>query len=470
MSLPSFSRTLLLVSGLVLALSASACGTKAAADAGDDVTTQGNVTGVKQDAGNTDIGPGAGEIGAGCTKDDDCKSLACDTGLCAKSCANNAECTDGAECITINGGNAFCHKPTHPVGMGLSCYMGQTCGKGLSCLGDDGSTRAVCTHACASGLDCPASMECAIDGSDATGNSHVCRPRRFCSPCVTDEQCGGGQVCSDMGLGVRFCTKTCDVGSYECPRYADCTEVEGRNVCTHRSGTCIGDGTLCQPCADDLCSSSDFQCLTFRQSGETFCTPTCTASADCGSGYKCTQVSATEKRCVPTTNHCVGKLTELYKKGDIFEDYAMLGRVDTNGDGLLSDEEPKLIHLSDFADKQVIGITISAGWCVPCQEETKTFAATLAKYGDKATIFQILIENATQGSGVIDLDYSLKWIKQFKPAGASGIDPDGTPDLWNLAGSIPLNILIDAKTRKIIDKQNGAGPGGWATLFQQYTK
>ena len=470
MSRSTLSRFSFLTAGLVLAFSVASCGAKAGAAAGDDISVSGGPTGVKQDAGNTDVGPGAGEVGAACATDADCKSVACDGGLCAALCASNADCTNGTQCITDNAARAFCHKPTYSNGMGLACYMGAACPANLSCFGDDGSPRAVCTHSCNSALDCPSSMECMLNPDDATGQSSICRPRRFCSACVNDDQCGDGQVCSDMGMGVRFCTKLCDPGSFECPRYADCTEVEGRNVCTHRLGTCIGDGTLCQPCADDLCSTSDFQCLTFRQSGESFCTNTCTASADCGTGYKCTLVDATTKRCIPTTNHCVGKLTEMYKKGDIFEDYAMLGRVDTNGDGKLSDEEPKLIHLSDFADKQVIGITISAGWCVPCQDETMTFATTMKKYGDKAIIVQILIENAKEGSGKIDLDYSLTWIKQFSPAGVSGIDPNGTPDLWNVPGSIPLNILIDGSTRKILEKENGATADGWNTLFAKYVK
>ena len=471
-------RSALILGGLVLAMAATGCAGKAGAAGGDDVSLSGGPTGVKEDAGSTDVVAvaNAGELGAVCTGDSDCKSLVCDAGVCAQICVATSECGGGRECITDNATRSFCHTPTHPDGMGLACYMGQSCAAGLKCLGDDGSPRAVCTHSCKTGLDCPTSMECAIDPSDATGKTNACRPRRFCSACVTDEECGAGRVCSDMGLGAKFCTKTCDVGSFECPRYADCTHVdaEDRDVCTHRAGTCIGDGTLCQPCADDLCASSDFQCLTFRQSGETFCTNTCTVQTDCGDagkGYKCTQVDAAgTKRCIPSTSRCVGKLTELYKKGDIFEDYAMLGRMDTNGDGKLTDEEPMLIHLSDFADKQVIAITISAGWCQPCQAETHTFASTLAKYGDKAAIFQILIEDDNEGGGLIDLAFSLFWIKQYGAATASGIDPDGTPDMWNLPGSIPLNILLDAKTRKILEKENGATSDGWNGLFAKYVK
>ncbi len=476
MSRHSFSRSLFLVSGLSLALFLGACGTKTAAAAGDDISISGGVTGGLQDIASHDVAPGSVANGAACTEDSNCQSAVCDGGLCAKTCNASTECATGQGCFTDDNARSYCHKTTAPTGVGLACYMDQTCPDGLTCLGDPGSVRAVCSTSCTTNLDCAASMECRIDVTDPTGKNQICSPRRFCSACVTDDECGDGGVCVDMGLGARFCSKLCDPGSFECPRYADCTVVTDpiagdRNVCTHRSGTCDGDGTLCQPCADGRCdTTNNFECLTFGQSGESFCTDTCTAAADCGNGYKCTLVDATTKRCVPSTNRCVGKLTEQYKIGDIFEDYAMLGRVDTNGDGKLSDEAPQLIKLSDFADKQVIGITISAGWCVPCQDETMTFAATMKKYGDKAMIFQILIQDAneTQNPPHIDLDFSLQWIKQFNVVGVSGIDPNGTPNLWNVPGSIPLNILIDAKTRKILEKENGASADGWNTFFAKH--
>ena len=448
----SFNRVALAAAAAVLALGASACGTKAAADAGDDAGVTGNKTGVTED-------------------------IVVDVGPVLKTCKLSSECSSGDECVTVDNASAFCRTPTHAKGMGEACYMNQACAKGLTCLGDPGSVRAVCSAACETNLDCAANMWCYDRGSNtADGNDgKFCMTRRFGASCAYDEECASG-VCTDMGLGAKFCSKTCDAGSFECPRFADCTEqlsddgAATRNVCTHRSGTCIGDGTLCQPCANHTCADDTSVCLQFG-SGENFCSTSCTAAADCGAGYKCMQTAADgTKTCVPVTNRCVGKLTETYKKGDIFEDYAMIGRVDSNGDGKLSDEEPTLIKLSDFADKQVIGITISAGWCGPCQAETKTFKATMDKYGAKAIIFQILIEDDNEGGGHIDTDFSLAWIKQLGAVGVSGIDPDHTPDLWNVPGTIPLNILIDAKTRKILEKENGATADGWNTLFAKYVK
>lgn len=436
-------------------LSLSACGTKAAADAAEDAGVSGNQTNEKQD-------------------------VVVDVGDQIRACKANSECKTGEQCFTVDGATAFCRVPTSAAGMGDACYLGQKCNKGLKCVGDTGSVRAVCSASCESNLDCPSSMWC-FDRGDGTADGHdgkYCMPRRFGASCVTDEHCASG-VCTDMGVGTKFCSKTCDVGSTECPRYADCTEqlaqdgISTRDVCTHRKGYTIGDGSLCEPCTDHACAKNDAgdvgQCLTFG-SGENFCTFPCTSAAECGSGYKCSQTSANGKSCIPVANRCVGKLSKIYQKGDIFEDYAMIGRTDTNGDGKLSDEEPQVIKLSDFADKDLIGITISAGWCVPCQQETKTFASTMKTYGDRVMIFQVLIEDDNQGGGNIDVDYSLAWIKQFGVAGTSGIDPDHTPDLWNEAGSIPLNILIDAKTRKVLEKENGAGPDGWVTMFKAHLK
>ena len=353
--------------------------------------------------------------------------------------------------------------------MGEPCYLSQPCGKGLSCSKDDDSVHSVCTKDCTSNLDCPATMECTF-----TGATNTCLPRAFCSGCVTDEQCGEGSVCTDMGAGAKFCSKLCTPGKTECPRFADCTEIEGRNVCTHRSGLCVGDGTLCQPCADHKCAADGDLCLTFPTTGESFCSQACTANADCGpTGYKCTKIDAAgNKQCIPTVNRCVGKISKLYEVGDTMEDYAIIGRRDTNGDNKLSDEEPQLIKLSDFADRDLIGITTSAGWCGPCQQETKTFAATMADPAlkDRVMIFQVLIENVEQPS-VPTLDFSLQWIKQLGAAGVSGIDPDRTPDTWNMQNAIPMNIVIDAKTRKIIAKNYGlTSSDGWTSEFKKYLK
>jgi hypothetical protein len=47
------------------------------------------------------------------------------------------------------------------------------------------------------------------------------------------------------------------------------------------------------------------------------------------------------------------------------------------------------------------------------------------------------------------------WNKQLKPAGAVGMDPERWVAQYNTGGSTPLNVLIDAKTRKVLYKVNG---------------
>jgi len=300
-----------------------------------------------------------------------------------------------------------------------------------------------------------------------------CQPRKFCSGCASDEQCGPGAVCADMGKG-KFCSKLCNFGMTECPRYADCVEVGGMPMCVHRAGTCAGSGDLCQPCANKECN--DGQCLTVPSTLESFCAKDCSAATDCPSGYSCEQVSADttkSKECVPTPASdkvppmCVAKITPTMKEGDILDDFAMIGYVDTNDNISLADETPHLIHLSDFSDRKLIAVTLSAGWCVPCQEETTTFKATMESANYEVMIFQILEEGPDHGVAPT-LAFSKSWVTQFHAAGASGIDLTGTANSWNDAGSIPMNMVIDAKTRQIYKKFNGSPPGGWTPTLKYY--
>ena len=47
------------------------------------------------------------------------------------------------------------------------------------------------------------------------------------------------------------------------------------------------------------------------------------------------------------------------------------------------------------------------------------------------------------------------WNSQLKPSGYVGMDPDRLVMQYNVAGSTPLNMIIDAKTRKVVYKTNG---------------
>ena len=473
-------RSVLLLAALAsCAFGVAACGNSSGASAtkkGAAIIDQGTV---KKDAGGgdtseADVAAKAGAVGEACAGNPQCTDGLCFQGKCAAPCKKSADCGAGNDCASDDGKRLFCHARSYPDGVGTDCTVaGSPCADGQKCVGNPESPGAECSVACKADLDCPPSMAC-LPQSDGTS---WCQLRKFCTECTSDEECGAGSVCANMGKG-RFCSKLCNFGSTECPRYADCQTVDGLPMCVHRAGTCAGTGDLCQPCSDKACNAG--QCLTVPSTLESFCAKDCTADADCGTGYTCTQVSADTtkpKECVPkspdatTPPMCVSKITPTMNEGDIMDDFAMIGYVDTNDNVSLADEDPHLIHLSDFADRDLIAVTVSAGWCGPCQEETTTFKATMEAANYKVMIFQVLMEGPDHGVPPT-LAFSKTWVTQLKAAGASGIDLTGIANSWNSDpnGGIPLNIVIDAKTRQVYKKFNGAPPGGWTPTLQYYLK
>jgi hypothetical protein len=81
----------------------------------------------------------------------------------------------------------------------------------------------------------------------------------------------------------------------------------------------------------------------------------------------------------------------------------------------------------------------------------------LQSYGSKGlAIFQVINDGIKQGMDP-DADDLANWVSSYTPAGTTGIDPRARSAKFYLNGSptvsIPYNIIIDAKTRKILEKE-----------------
>jgi len=137
-------------------------------------------------------------------------------------------------------------------------------------------------------------------------------------------------------------------------------------------------------------------------------------------------------------------------------DFAMVGYADSDGDQNVGDEDLAVIRLSDYADsKSLILFDVSAGWCETCQDATEEQASLIAEYGGKGLmIVQVLFEGGKLGE-LPTVDFAKAWIAKLMPAGALGIDPGRLSVPFNTLGSLPLTMLLDAKTRKVLSKMNG---------------
>ena len=301
-----------------------------------------------------------------CTGDADCTSGICVAGFCSVACTSAKDCAEGLACSLDAKSRLVCHQPTASKNVGVQCGHDGQCKDGLQCIGRAYSAQAICTSTCNADLDCPSDFQCL----DIANQGKYCMKRAICGECQYDAQCPEGGTCMKMSGG-SFCTTPCYKGSSECPRYARCQNVDGAGYqCVHRSGTCVGEGNQCDPCntlVDGQCKNGP--CLQYNFSKEGFCADTCTTS--CPTGYKCAQVSQTGYACVPDkpkTPSCVASLGAMYEVGAIMDDFSMVGMVDVDGDESLIGEEPRIIHLSDFADfHDLILINVSAVWCSACQ-------------------------------------------------------------------------------------------------------
>jgi thiol-disulfide isomerase/thioredoxin len=416
----------------------------------------------------TDIGRGveaaekAKGAGEACAADTECASAICYASKCAKVCTQPSECGTTQDCGSDDGKRIFCYDRTYgPKQIGASCAITKACpGTAQKCIapgaGGAENAGAYCTGECTNDTDCPPTFYC----REAQDKTKRCVKRGFCDRCLHDGQCEAGGKCVLQGKE-KFCTIPCHAGSTECPRFAKCADGGGGSFqCVHKAGTCASEGKLCDPCISSKDCQSGGLCLTYV-TNETFCGSDC-GGASCPSSYQCEEIDSTSKQCTPTSDEipsCV-PLSPTMEPGDIMDDFAMVGYTDTNKDNALTDETTlKVIRLSDYANEaKVILLNVSAGWCGPCQDETRTFTSLMSTYGPKGLmIVQALFDTDTQGEPAT-VAFLKTWIKALKPSGASGVDPAWNSLPMNTDGSTPLNVLLDAKTRKVLSKFNTAAP------------
>lgn len=281
--------------------------------------------------------PGSGGGGPGTTpgrftscKDssqcDEAHGFACVSGECSYACSSHADCVEVGHCEaqTVDGQRQqFCVRdaaPPEPGKLYTSCPFGDECADPTLCLGaGPGDLDAYCSVDCSTDDDCslgyycgtvarsPCEDACGFRGvpsdprcvsSDQIGADKpfqcseqgvvrsVCRQREFCAPCESDADCLGtpNQICARDASGEKICTRLCSSGARSCPwgSAAECGVFDdelGQATCSHRFGSCHGQGQVCEPCrthADcpgGICWSSAF-------TGEHWCIDL-TARCDC---------------------------------------------------------------------------------------------------------------------------------------------------------------------------------------------
>lgn len=271
-----------------------------------------------------------------CAADDECRSdQRCRRGACGPICLDDTECGTGQVCTSagVCGARPECAKAT-------DCAVGFTCTAGrCQCLDD---TACTANQQCVAGT-CQARKPCTAD-ADCLGTGGrcevtqglclpVCRLPQDCAPeldprlafaiytcamgtctrrCTTDVQCGGsGFICRNGLCEAADCATASD-----CPMGQYCTSAtfgrcEAFTLCSS-SAQCLRNyecrrftQSECPPgfdCTQRLCLElprclSDGDCVTgtppmqtrtgYCEEGHCQASPTCTVSAQCGTGREC---------------------------------------------------------------------------------------------------------------------------------------------------------------------------------------
>jgi hypothetical protein len=200
--------------------------------------------------------------GAPCEKDEfACEGIDnCSVGLCpdgATACVVPGCPADQCKplaCITTGEGdtNAYCTLQ--------DCTTDANCARGFQCAITH-DPREICNTTKGNNNFCGTTGDPCVDPADFASNGgtfqegsvcllrNTCTPRKQCDPCADDIDCSYLEQgkCTQVGPDKR-CTKACGTDKDCTPGYA-CDPTEKQ--CIPRAGSCVGDGSFCQPCTND---------------------------------------------------------------------------------------------------------------------------------------------------------------------------------------------------------------------------
>ncbi len=131
------------------------------------------------------------------------------------------------------------------------------------------------------------------------------------------------------------------------------------------------------------------------------------------------------------------------------------------------------LSFSDFFDPdgeegfELILLNTAAAWCQPCRIEHADLPDRNATYGaDGLVIFSLLFQNADGEPATTD-DLSL-WTNAFDTDFPIALDPDFQMGRYGPAETPPTNLVVDARTMKILRRFDGNQEGPlWAFIEQE---
>ncbi len=148
-------------------------------------------------------------------------------------------------------------------------------------------------------------------------------------------------------------------------------------------------------------------------------------------------------------------------EGDVIQNMTFSGFVNASPDDGVVDQSgfEQTVSLSDFRDMgyRYLLFNVAAIWCVSCQVEATAFPGKFRDWAPKGGyLLSILIEDAQMNPATTThLD---QWVRMYQPNYTMLHDPQGTVQDVLAPPNLPVNVMIELSTMKIIRIRNGDDP------------
>ncbi len=140
------------------------------------------------------------------------------------------------------------------------------------------------------------------------------------------------------------------------------------------------------------------------------------------------------------------------EKGQVLQNASFVGRKG----GLDTARETFDLESLRAGGARFFVFNVAAFWCSPCKEEAKEFQATIVpKYGPKGVAFLSVILQDAARRPATDANVDT-WITTYQITFPTARDPAGFVNTIFNPDTMPLNMIIDLKTMKIVEKIIGA--------------
>lgn len=140
------------------------------------------------------------------------------------------------------------------------------------------------------------------------------------------------------------------------------------------------------------------------------------------------------------------------EKGQVLQNASFVGRKG----GLDTPRETFDLESLRTAGARFFVFNVAAFWCSPCKEEAKEFESTIVpKYGPKGVAFLSVILQDAARRPATDANVDT-WITTYRITFPTARDPAGFVNTIFNPDTMPLNMIIDLETMKIVEKIIGA--------------